>query len=95
MFKHTFKYIRAEYAQKRSLCDRNIAQKAQRVNIYTYPSLIRVTRVSVTRVIKKCEFKYFKTNLINHQRNKCVYIVNKCMFTCSRDNNTIKVTHHI
>ena len=57
MFKLTFKYIRAEYAQKRSSCDKNIAQKAQKVNIYTYPSFIRVTRV-ITRVIKnvkKCK----------------------------------------
>ena len=46
MFKLTFKYIIAEYAQKRSSCDRNIAQKAQKVNIYTYPLFIRVTRVS-------------------------------------------------
>ena len=62
MFKLTFKYIRAEYAQKRSSCDRNIAQKAQKVNIYTYPSFIRVTRVSHSRQslvslknVKKCK----------------------------------------
>ena len=54
MFKLTFKYIRAEYAQKRSSCDKNIAQKAQKVNIYTYPSFIRVTRVSHKNV-KKCK----------------------------------------
>ena len=45
MFKLTFKYIIAEYAQKRSSCDRNIAQKVQKANIYTYPLFIRVTRV--------------------------------------------------
>ena len=54
MFKLTFKYIIAEYAQKRSSCDRNIAQKAQKVNIYTYPSFIRVTRIRLKNV-KKCK----------------------------------------
>ena len=49
MFKLTFKYIIAEYAQKRSSYDRNIAQKVQKVN-RSYVSL-----VSVTRVIKKRE----------------------------------------
>ena len=60
MFKLTFKYIIAEYAQKRSSCDRNIAQKVQKViGEYLYISIVHTCHSCQSLVslknVKKCK----------------------------------------